>query len=234
MVKVERDAVFTRIGVVVISAAVEVPADAVTAGGALRAPPGRVCMVRRERLHVAQKVDRRGIAPFDPDHLRAEGREDARRLRPDLQPGQVDDPYAVERPPFSIAVISHASSLSKLCADAYTQRGIVSGPIPNASFPNMPSESYPASGWIMPPRTSRYICSSGPAREMAAPPAMRIALSTTLAAVSVTKCSQASTSISGGLARNEGSLNAPAVCSSIARAALSPTSISAAKNWFPG
>ena len=58
----------------------------------------------------------------------------------------------------------------------------MSGAIPNASFPSTPSVSFSASGWMIPARTSRYICSSGPDRGMAAPPFMRIALSTTLAA----------------------------------------------------
>src|ERR1700722_6921428 len=83
-----------------------------TAGRALAAATSGCRMVGGERLHVAQKIDGRGIAPFDPDDLCAERRKDARSLWPHLQPGQVDDSYAVECATFCPAFITHSPSPS--------------------------------------------------------------------------------------------------------------------------
>src|SRR5216684_4944011 len=87
MIEIERDAVLAWIGVVVIPAAIKVPADTMAARGSLAAAALRSCMIGRERLHVAEKVDGGWMTPFDPDYLGAETGEDASCLRTHLQPG---------------------------------------------------------------------------------------------------------------------------------------------------
>ena len=65
-----------------------------------------------ENKALLEKIDRRGIAPFDPDNLGAKGRQDARGLRADLQPGQVDNSNAVECAALFSGIISHLPSPS--------------------------------------------------------------------------------------------------------------------------
>src|SRR5581483_1756249 len=97
MVEIESDAVFAGVGIVEVGTAVVVAADAVAVGDALRAPSIGARIVGSERRRVADKVDRPAVAPFDSDHLGAEGSQQAGGLRPDLQPGQVDYAHALER-----------------------------------------------------------------------------------------------------------------------------------------
>jgi len=91
---------------------IEIATDAVAASCALAVAAIGCRMVGGERLHVAEKIDRRGIAPFDPNNLGTEGRQDARGLRADLQPGQVDNSNAVECAAFFSGIISHLPSPS--------------------------------------------------------------------------------------------------------------------------
>jgi hypothetical protein len=87
MIQVEGNPVFSRIGVVEVRAAIVIPANALAGSGALHAPAVGRRVVWRERLEIAQEINRAPLAPFDSNNLGAETRQQASRLRPNLKPG---------------------------------------------------------------------------------------------------------------------------------------------------
>ncbi len=84
MIQVEGDSILAGIGVVEVSGAIVVAADAVAERHALTASTVGARVIGCERRHVADEVDRLAFAPFNTNHLRAEGCQQTRRLRPDL------------------------------------------------------------------------------------------------------------------------------------------------------
>src|SRR5258708_30314548 len=110
MIQVEGDPVFTRIGIVEVCAAIVIPADAMAGSGALDAPAVGRCMVWGERLEIAQEINRAPLTPFDSNNLGAEARQQTRRLRPDLKPGQIDDSDTLESAWFYNLFFRHRST----------------------------------------------------------------------------------------------------------------------------